>query len=152
MENVNTGENTPSYLAFDPGAATGVCRFDHTGDEVELKILRGLDALADYLEECKPASVVIYESYIVFQKKANAHIGSNLPTAQAIGMIKAKARKWGATIIPQPSSILPIAQMWSGVKLPSNHKESHDIAAFNHGVYYLTKEGIREQRVIKESK
>jgi hypothetical protein len=147
-----TGENTLTYLAFDPGVSTGVCRFDKTGDETELKILRSLDELADYLEECEPASVVIYESYRIFGKKTQAHIGSDVPSAQAIGMIAAKARKWNAKIVNQPSNILTIAQLWTGVKIPSNHKESHDIAAFLHGAYYLTQQGIRPQRVLKESK
>lgn len=149
MASADTSSHTNNYLCFDPGISTGWARFDNEGQITEKGILRGLDALADFLEETEIPTHIICESYRVFKHKATAHIGSKVETAQAIGMIKAKARLWKAEYIEQPSSILTIAQMWSGVKLPSNHDKSHDIAAYNHGVYYLQKNGIRKSRLIK---
>lgn len=151
MTNASGGENTDTYLIFDPGVSTGWARFDEFGNVSDKGICRGLDALSDFLEECEPATVVVYESYRVFKHKANAHIGSKVEAAQAIGMIKAKARKWNAKTVEQPANILPIAAMWSGVELPKNHKISHDIAAYNHGVYYLQKNGIRKSRLLTEN-
>lgn len=140
------------YLAFDPGVSTGWAAFDEKGDVVEKGIIRGLSDLIEWLDDREDIpEVVICESYAVFQKKAMAHTGSKLETSQAIGMIKAKALgKWKAEYVEQPSSILSIAVLWSGVKLPGNHDKSHDIAAYNHGVYYLQKNGIRQSRIITE--
>jgi len=139
------------YLAFDPGISTGWASFDTTGEGRSKGILRGLDELMDWLSD-RPAevipAVVICEDYRVFGHKAKAHTGSRVETVQAIGMIKVYAKKWGAELVLQPSSILTIAQLWSGARLPSNHDKSHDIAAYNHGVYYLQKCGIRKSRLI----
>lgn len=142
---------TANYLAFDPGVSTGWASFDESGQVTAKGILRGLDALIEFLAERERIpTVVICESYRVFGHKAKAHIGSRLETSQAEGMIKAYAARWKAEFVSQPSSILSIAQLWSGVKLPSNHDKSHDIAAYNHGVYYLQKNGIRQSRIITE--
>lgn len=140
------------YLAFDPGISTGWAGFDASGEVVAKGILRGLDALDDFLYEYKdePPEVVIYEKYVVFTHKAKAHIGSKVETAQAIGKITTYARRWGSTQVAQPAGILPIAVKWSGVPLPANHNRSHDIAAYNHGVYYLQSNGIRKSRALNE--
>lgn len=138
------------YLAFDPGVSTGWAAFDSAGEVSAKGILRGLDELMDFLEDCTRPETVIYESYRVFGHKAKAHIGSKMETVQAIGVIKARTSRWKCILVEQPSSILPIATKWAGVKLPSNHDKSHDIAAYLHGVYYLQKEGIRESRLVKE--
>lgn len=96
--------------------------------------------------------VVICEDYRIFAKRAKAHIGSQVPTVQVIGMLKREAKRWGAEFILQPSSILSIAVLWSGVPMPSNHEISHDISAYNHGVYYLISKGIIENRLKKQAK
>lgn len=141
---------TQNYLAFDPGVSTGWASFDESGEVTAKGIVRGLDNLIDFLADREEIPrVVIYEGYRVFGHKAKAHIGSKVETVQAIGMIKVYASKWGAKLVEQPSSILAIAQLWSGVRLPSNHDKSHDIAAYNHGVYYLQKNNIRKSRLIK---
>jgi hypothetical protein len=148
--NVSTGESTTQakYLVFDPGLSTGWAAFDEKGDVQAKGILRGLDELISFLSDREDyPDVVIYEGYTVFGHKAKAHIGSKVETVQAIGMIKVYASRWKAEIVEQPSSILSIAQLWSGVRLPSNHDKSHDIAAYNHGVYYLQKSGIRKSRL-----
>lgn len=150
-QDVVTGGTTVIYLAFDPGVSTGWAGFDKSGEVISKGICRGLDALDDFLYEYadRPPEVVIYESYRIFGHKAKAHIGSQVETAQAIGKITTYARRWKSKVIPQPSSILTIAQLWSGVKLPSNHDRSHDIAAYNHGVYYLQSNHIRKSRLLK---
>ena len=136
------------YLVFDPGLSTGWASFNQEGEITSKGILRGLDELISFLSDREDyPDVVIYEGYRVFGHKAKAHIGSKVEAVQAIGMIKVYASKWRAEIVEQPSSILTIAQLWSGVKLPSNHDKSHDIAAYNHGVYYLQKNNIRKSRL-----
>jgi hypothetical protein len=136
------------YLVFDPGLSTGWASFNQEGEITSKGILRGLDELISFLSDREDyPDVVIYEGYRVFGHKAKAHIGSKVEAVQAIGMIKVYASRWKAEIVEQPSSILSIAQLWSGVRLPSNHDKSHDIAAYNHGVYYLQKSGIRKSRL-----
>lgn len=152
MGNANIGESTGDYISFDPGVSTGWATFDSKGELTARGILRGLDELMDFLQNMKPHKTVICEDYRVFGKKANAHIGSRLETSQVIGMIKVYVARWKAELVMQPSSILPIAGLWSGEALPKNHDKSHDIAAYNHGVYYLQRQGIREPRIIKEAR
>lgn len=143
---------TPNYLAIDPGVSTGYATFDSKGTLLSKGILRSLDELMDFLQEQSPIDTIICEDYRVYGHKAKAHTGSRVETVQAIGMVKVYANKWGAKLVLQPASILPIAQKFSGINLPSNHKLSHDFAALNHGIYYLTKEGILQSRVLKENK
>jgi hypothetical protein len=140
-----------TYLEFAPGVSTGWAGFDRNGEVVSKGILRGLDALIDFLQECDRPDLVIYEDYIILPHKAKAHIGSKGETIQAIGIIKAACRQWGVPYETQRANIMSIAEKWSGVKLPSNHDRSHDISAYNHGVYYLQKNGIRKSRLVKES-
>jgi len=145
------------YLAFDPGTSTGWCAFDEEGEITAKGIERSIDALIDYLidlDNFEPANrprVVIVEDYRIFSKRAKAHIGSQVPTVQAIGMIRNYAKRWSAEYVLQPSSILPIAEKWSGVPLPKDHSISHDIAAYNHGIYYLQRNGIIKSRLHKEA-
>jgi hypothetical protein len=145
------------YLAVDPGNSTGIAGFDEQGQLMYKKILRSLDDFMEWLSEFETRpedwpKVVICEDYRIFAKRAKSHIGSQVPTVQVIGMLKREAKRWKAEFVLQPSSILSIAVLWSGVSLPSQHDISHDIAAYNHGVYYLISHGIIENRLKKEAK
>lgn len=140
------------YLSYDPGETTGWVRFNNEGALVESGQVTGLDDLIDHIGRMKiehiddPIKVVIYEDYIVFKKKAAAHTGSRVVTAQAIGIIKT-LKDTGCEFVCQPSNIKSIAQKWTGVKPPADHSQSHWVDAFNHGAYYLIQRGLRRTQL-----
>lgn len=126
--------------AFDPGDTTGIAIFKETGEVVRLDQLL-LEDLIPWLEteaaKQPEISTVVIEDFVLFAKRAVKQSGSRMKASQAIGALKLFASQVGAEVEMQPSSILPIAQKWSQVKMPSNHGQSHQFAAYNHGYYYL---------------
>jgi hypothetical protein len=136
----------PTVLfAFDPGKATGWTVFVD-GIFKNWGISRGLDKFdedLDTLEEVygRP-TVVVAEDFRLFRGKALQQSGSKMEASQVLGMLQRQARKWKAQYIKQSSNILPIAVKWSKMPLPSNHANSHNYAAYNHGFYYLVKNNM----------
>lgn len=145
------------YLAFDPGLTTGWAKFDNDGViQASGQVSHdGLMHLVDGFEvehNTDPVKVVIYEVYRIFRHKAMAQVGSEVPAAQAIGIIKTLIRATGAQEVKQPSHILSIAEKWTGLSPVGDHKNSHWVDAFNHGAYWLIKEGIRPTQQEADSK
>lgn len=140
------------YLAIDPGEASnnGYALFDETGFMTEFdQITR--DALMDMLEEYSDDLIaVIIEDYTLFKNKALQQSGSKLETVRIIGEVEGFCRRHKITIVKQDPSILKIAQLWSGKKMPKNHSKSHWVSAYNHGYYYLVKQKIKKLKVRPE--
>ena len=133
------------YLAFDPGKVTGWARFDEAGEVQEmgqLTLEELVPSIESWLDTEDSIEAVIYEDFIVFRHKAQKMAGSRMEASQAIGLIKGLAQRAGCKIVKQNSSIKPIAERWTQVKPPSDHSQSHQIDAYNHGKYYLINEGI----------
>lgn len=147
------------YIAIDPGKTTGVACWDETckdktGQPVYVEQFSRKD-LTHFLFNKLPGRgtrVIIYEDYKILKHKANMHIGSELPAVEVIGEIKAAAYLLKIETVAQPAQILPIAQKWSGLKLPSDHSISHWPSAFNHGFYWLQRNGLITPRVLREAK
>jgi hypothetical protein len=136
------------YLAFDPGLTTGWAKFDNDGAVLSSGQVSH-EELAHLVDEFKiehttdPVKAVIYEVYRIYKHKAASHVGSEVPASQAIGIIKTLIYTTGAKEVKQPSHILAIAKKWTGVAPVGDHRNSHWVDAFNHGAYWLIKEGIR---------
>lgn len=132
-------------LAVDPGKSTGWVVF-LSGKMVEFGIDRSIDEFddrIDYIEErYGEPDVVVVELFKLFKHKALQQSGSELEAVQVIGMMKRQAKKWSAEYVTQHSNILSTAVIWSKLPMPSNHKNSHWIAAYNHGIYYLVKNNM----------
>jgi hypothetical protein len=139
------------FISFDPGKATGWATFDEEGNLTDKGIYRSLDDLKDGLQAVMlmgdQPKVFIIEDFRLFSHKAVQQSGSDMPASQAIGSIELAAAVCRAEIVKQGSDILPIGERFAGVKLPKNHDESHDIAAYVHGFYYLVKKGIKQLTV-----
>ena len=132
------------YVSIDPGESTGWVTWDKTGQMIAQGTCRGRDALEDLLESLGPVPVVVVEDFTLYKNKALQQSGSKLETVRVIGSIESWARRNKSTIKMQPASILSIAQLWSGMKMPKNHRVSHWVSAYNHGYYYLVKAGVRK--------
>lgn len=136
------------YLSFDPGKVTGWARFNNQGKVLEMgqvsleELVECVELLLDQHNVDDPIEAVIYEDFVVFKHKAQKMAGSRMEASQAIGLIKGLAQRAGCKIVKQNSSIKPIAERWTQVKPPSDHAQSHQIDAYNHGKYYLINEGI----------
>lgn len=129
-------------LAIDPGLATGYsvwldARPGRQGD------VRGMskfdDWLVEYVGKYGKPDIIVMEKFELFRWKAEKQSGSNMPASKVIGKVELWAKMHKIPIVMQAPSILPVAQKWSKIKMPSNHDQSHHIAALNHAVYYLVK-------------
>jgi len=138
-------EKEKIYVAFDPGVTTGWATFFEDGRlrEFGQVLFSELMDLCHTLIEHYEVIHVIYEDYRIFAHKAHAHVGSRVPTVQAVGVIKASFMAKQIPITMQPSNILPIAEKWTQTKIPSDHSKSHQVSAFLHGSYYLIKNGLK---------
>ena len=133
------------YLAFDPGKTTGWALFDGMGQVLKTG-QANLDELIDLTEEWAkmPIGTIIYESFVLFRHKARQQTGSKMEASQAIGIIKTLARKTDATLVEQDPTIKSLAQKWTQLKPIGDHAQSHWVDAFNHGAYWLIRQGIRK--------
>ena len=133
------------YLSFDPGKTTGWAMFTPEGDGISFGQLT-IEELIDKCREWEHAKIiaVIYEDFIIFKHKAQKQAGSRVEAAQAIGIIKGLAQHTGAELIRQGSDIKPMAQKWTQLKPVGRHADNHWVDAFNHGAFYLIKQGIRK--------
>lgn len=129
-------------LGLDPGLATGYSIW-RDGRPAEHGDVRGManfdDWLADFVENFGKPDVIVVENFTLFRWKAVQQSGSDMPASKIIGKVELWARMLRIPVVKQSASILPIAQKWSQVKMPSDHNKSHHISAFNHVVYYLVK-------------
>lgn len=143
----------PEFISWDPGETTGVACWDDRGNPIAVAQMEEADRdrFLNDLHDCLMyPSKFIVEEYRIFGSKATAHIGKKLNTSEVIGDLKSFARKHWIEVVEQPSSILNIAQKWSGVKIPTVHAKSHWASAYNHGYYYLHQQGIIRPRVLDE--
>lgn len=143
----------PYYLAVDPGVHTGWAIWDEQGKFLSMGTTHSYEELHDKLESIPSTiKVVIIEDFTLWAHKAREQAGSEMPAPKAIGQIETFARLWRAKIIKQDSSIKPIAERMTGqhtvhpvTKKPLMAKtQTHVIDAFNHGEYYLIKNGIKQ--------
>lgn len=132
------------YLALDPGETTGWASFDKDGNVEQIGMIKDPKEFLRWLEiRGTLYKTVIVEDYKLFQRKALQQSGSDMVASRVIGGIESWADRYDVAVVKQPASIKKIAEMWSGKKPPSNHKYSHEIDAYNHGMYYLIRNKIR---------
>jgi hypothetical protein len=141
-------------IAFDPGKTTGVCEFTRQGKAIDYHQL-SLDELDEYVIEKRKVQtigVIVYEIYRPYPGTEAIHMLKENPTEQAIGAILLLARRTNATIVKQMAGDKDTGAKWSGQKAPKNHKYSHQVHAFNHGIFYLVKKKVIRPSILKKQK
>lgn len=140
---------TNEYASFDPGKRTGIALWTATGECTKKAVLQPdeLELFLEGVRHTRTFKVFIIEDFRLFQHKAQAQVGSNMPASMAIGKIEMTARACGIQVVKQMSTVLGIASMWSGVKKKGQHWPDQD-SAYNHGYYYLHRNNIIKARVL----
>lgn len=126
-------------LSVDPGKNIGAALWTVNG-VLLFKAVMDFDTLDDFLEESESISEIIYEDYRTNPWKKQG--GSRQEAAQVIGMLKSHARRKGIDIVCQPNTILRLAAMHAGVKVPTKGHINDDVAAMLHGFYYFETVGF----------
>lgn len=145
------------YLSLDPGERnTGWAGFREDGSDLGFGVIAGgLDAFTDWLEDLNPKpKEIIYEGYAVNPNISHAY--SKVLTVQVIGAIKSYCRRNKIPKHEMRSVNLKVALRMVGCysmyydKHGKNIKHVDDrISAYAHGVWFLTKNGIRKSRLSK---
>ena len=151
---------TDYVIGFDPGFTTGVCKVVASGtrQEIGLPVETGVqvkfDKLQEFLAGLDPTGIktVFIESYIVRKDKVSAHVGSDLKTSQAIGMIKFWAAMHKLPIKEQRPQILTLMEKKTGIPMPKNHDKSHWVSAFYHATYELMESGKMESALERKKR
>jgi hypothetical protein len=144
-----------NYLAVDPGAGRtdtiGYAVFDFEGSLIDLGQLTFED-FSDWLEEHVEDEFekIICEDYRIRRDKIKSHVGSRVETIQTIGVIRAFARRKKIEIVFQEARILGPAQLHFGIKIPTDHSQSHRYCALLHGMEYLHSIGKAKTVLEKE--
>ena len=132
-------------LAIDPGKDTGWCLFID-GKVTAVGICRGHVELIKWIESLEPVDLIVMEEFRLFKHKALQQSGSRMEVTESQGIIKYWAYRNGKPqmVLQRPLEPLSLGPLWTGVRLPKNHKNSHHVAAYFHGVYWLVKQGMWE--------
>jgi hypothetical protein len=134
------------YIGFDPGPTTGIARVNNRGQIIDMEMIR-LDDLPLHLETIPTVAVlkVVMEKYkqLPFKWKALAARKTNKgEVLQAEGIVKSWCRRNHLQLVEQPATVLPIASKHTGIKLPSDHTQSHGHAALLHVKEWMIINGL----------
>lgn len=95
-------------------------------------------------------STIVVEDYRLRAGKQAQQTGSRFQAVQVIGMLKYHAFLWNSKFTLAAVEAKVLGAMYSGVKPPSDHKKSHEIDAYNIGIFYLVKEDIIVPPTLKD--
>lgn len=158
------------YIALDPGKTVGYATFSISGKNLTkgqldwLQVgnflalaarnhIRSSNADSDSSSPTWPKLTVICEEYRIrsgMDQRANMWVGNTFETVQVIGMVRMFSMLIDAELVFQPANILPVAAQWTGVAMPTDHRKSHWVSAYNHGQYYLIKNRINPNPKVAE--
>ena len=135
-------------LVVDPGDTTGYALFEEDG-ELHLKGQADFDKFLDFLLNNNFDSIVV-EDYRLRKGKQAQQTGSRFQAVQVIGALKNVARQEQIPFELASVQAKTLGSMYSGVKPPSDHKKSHEIDAYNIGIYWLVDNKIIEPPALKD--
>lgn len=136
-------------LAVDPGDTSGFALFAADGSLIN-KWQSNFDNLLEFLSPLTNLKTIVVEDYRLRAGKQAQQTGSRFQAVQMIGALKYHAKLHGMAFELASVQAKTLGAMFSGVKPPSNHKESHQVDAYNIGIYWLVDNKIIEPPSLKD--
>jgi hypothetical protein len=136
-------------LAVDPGDTSGFALFAADGLLIN-KWQSNFDNSLEFLSPLTNLKTIVVEDYRLRAGKQAQQTGSRFQAVQMIGALKYHAKLHGMAFELASVQAKTLGAMFSGVKPPSNHKESHEIDAYNVGIYWLVDNKIIEPPSLKD--
>lgn len=141
---------TERVLVIDPGERIGWCHavLDREASPGVLVTGHGITPAWDFLKKLGEVignyDTVVYETYRIYAHLAKQHIGSDVPTAQVVGVIRylamlnpqVKLVSQGASVQKNGLKVAPPQIQEILERLPKAHDEAHDGSALAHLSHY----------------
>ena len=135
-------------LVVDPGDTTGIAVFTPYGDFIE-KLQVDFEGFMKFTPKYVVTHVVV-EDYRLRAGKQAQQTGSRFQAVQVIGALKYYAFLHDVPFELVNVQAKTLGSMYSGVKPPSDHKKSHEIDAYNIGIYWLVANDIIYPPTLKD--
>jgi hypothetical protein len=135
-------------LVVDPGDTTGYALFLENG-ELFRKGQADFDGFLDVILKYQFDRIVV-EDYRLRSGKQAQQTGSRFQAVQVIGALKFAAKLRATPFELANVQAKTLGSMYSGVKPPSDHKKSHEIDAYNIGIYWLVYNKVIEPPSLKD--
>jgi hypothetical protein len=123
--------------------------FSNDGELIE-KSQHGFDSFLREVSKLSSLDTIVVEDYRLRAGKQAQQTGSRFQAVQVIGMLKYHAFLWDVKFVLADVQAKVLGSMYSGVKPPSDHKKSHEVDAYNIGIYHLVKEQIIDPPTLKD--
>jgi hypothetical protein len=135
-------------LVVDPGDTTGYALFYDDG-ELHKKGQADFDKFLDVIALDQYDRIVV-EDYRLRAGKQAQQTGSRFQAVQVIGALKFAAKLREIPFELENVQAKTLGSMYSGVKPPSDHKKSHEIDAYNIGIYWLVTHDVIDAPALKD--
>lgn len=139
-------------LVVDPGDTTGYALFDVNGHFIA-KDQGNFDGVLSVLADIGQKNLltrIVVEDYRLRAGKQAQQTGSRFQAVQVIGALKYHAYLHNIGFELATIQAKTLGSMYSGVKPPSDHKKSHEIDAYNIGIYWLVTHDIIDAPALKD--
>ena len=136
-------------LVVDPGDTTGFALFQDNGIFIA-KDQANFEDMLQILHDTRHIERIVVEDYRLRAGKQAQQTGSRFQAVQVIGALKYHAFLHDIPFELATVQAKALGSMYSGVKPPSDHKKSHEIDAYNIGIYWLVDNKIIEPPALKD--
>lgn len=136
-------------LIVDPGDTTGYALFYDDGELYE-KGQADFNKMLEMLSNVIHIERIVVEDYRLRGGKQAQQTGSRFQAVQVIGALKYHAYLHNIEFELATVQAKTLGSMYSGVKPPSDHKKSHEIDAYNIGIYWLVANDIIYPPTLKD--
>lgn len=136
-------------LVADPGDTSGFALF-HSNGVFVAKDQANFDEMLGMLRDLKHIKRIVVEDYRLRGGKQAQQTGSRFQAVQVIGALKYHAFLHDIQFELATVQAKTLGSMYSGIKPPSNHKLSHEIDAYNIGIYWLVSNGVIDAPALKD--
>ena len=136
-------------LVVDPGDTSGWALFYDDG-ELYVKNQGDFIHVMEMLQNTIHIERIVVEDYRLRAGKQAQQTGSRFQAVQVIGALKYHAFLHDIPFELASVQAKTLGSMYSGVKPPSDHKKSHEIDAYNIGIYWLVDNKIIEPPALKD--